>query len=118
VSQTRSTSIHTLGAALERDRLEHRVSRVAAAISVLRHLESDPRREPPRHIRQTIADFEAQSAAMKARLGELAGHAARSSSPGAGQAESLAGLGLALGGNSGTPTRPVWHTHMDALDGW
>jgi hypothetical protein len=74
VSQARSTSTYTLGAALERDRLEHRVSRVAVAVTVLRHLESDPRREPPRHIRQTIADFEAQTAAMKARLRELSEH--------------------------------------------
>jgi hypothetical protein len=72
VSQARSTSTCTLGAALERDRLEHRVGRVAVAIAVLRHLGSEHRREPPRHIRQTIADFEAQTAAMRARLQELA----------------------------------------------
>jgi hypothetical protein len=74
VTQPRSTSTYTLGAALERDRLEHRVSRVAVAIAVLRHLEREPRREPPRHLRQTIADFEAQTTAMKARLQELAHH--------------------------------------------
>jgi hypothetical protein len=51
VSQARSTSTDTLGATLERDR----------------------RREPPRHIRKTIADFETQSAAMNARLGALDG---------------------------------------------
>jgi hypothetical protein len=72
VSQARSTSTQTLGATLERDRLEHRVSRVAVAIAVLRRLGNEHRREPPRHIRQTIADFEAQTAAMRARLHELA----------------------------------------------
>jgi hypothetical protein len=61
-----------LGATLERDRLEHRVSRVTVAIAVLRRLGNDHRREPPTHIRQTIADFEAETAAMKARLHELA----------------------------------------------
>ena len=74
VSRASATSTYTLGAALERDRLAHRVSRAAFAIAVLRHLESDHRREPPRHLRQTIADFEAQTAAMKARLEELAQH--------------------------------------------
>lgn len=72
MSQARSTSTSTLGAVLERDRLEHRVSRGAVAIAALRQLASAHRREPPRHIRQTIADFEAQTAAMKARLQELA----------------------------------------------
>jgi hypothetical protein len=74
VRRARTTSTYTLGAALERDRLEHRVSRVAVAMAVLRHLERDHRREPPRHLRQTIADFEAQTAAMNARLQELAHH--------------------------------------------
>jgi hypothetical protein len=41
----------------------------------LRRLGNEHRREPPRHIRQTIADFEAKTAAMKARLHELAGDA-------------------------------------------
>jgi hypothetical protein len=72
VSQARSTPTHTLGATLERDRLEHRVSRVAVAIAVLRRLGNEHRREVPRHIRQTIADFEAQIAAMQARLQQLA----------------------------------------------
>lgn len=69
----RSTSIDTLGAALERDRLEHRVSRIAVAMMVLRNVGSGDRREPPRHVREAIADFEAQTAAMNARLQEL-GH--------------------------------------------
>jgi hypothetical protein len=94
VSQAQSTTTYTLGAALERDRLEHRVSRIAAAITVLRHLESDHRREPPRHIPQTIADFEAQTKAMKARLRELSEHHAPSASHAV-----------------------VWHTHTGALDG-
>jgi hypothetical protein len=72
VSQTRSTSSYTLGAALERDRLEHRVSRVAVAVAALRQRAGDHRRELPKHIRQTIADFEAQIAAIEARLQELA----------------------------------------------
>jgi hypothetical protein len=73
VTYARSTSIYTLGAALERDRLEHRVSRIAVAIMVLRNVGSGDRREPPKHVRQAIADFEAQSAAINARLQEL-GH--------------------------------------------
>jgi hypothetical protein len=70
----RSTSTQTLGATLERDRLEHRVSRVTVAIAVLRRLGDEHRHEPPKHVRQTIADFEAQTAAMKARIRELAHH--------------------------------------------
>jgi hypothetical protein len=75
VSQARSTSLYTLGAALERDRLEHRVGRVAVAVAALRRLASERRRElepPPRHFRQAIADFEAQIAAINDRLRELA----------------------------------------------
>jgi hypothetical protein len=40
------TSTHTLGAELERDRLERRVRRMTVAIRVLRHRESENRREP------------------------------------------------------------------------
>lgn len=75
VSQAPASSPHTLGAALERDRLEHRVSRVAGVIAGLRQHETEHRRqltEPPRHIRRAIADFEAQIAAMNARLRDLA----------------------------------------------
>jgi hypothetical protein len=74
VSQAPAISPHTLGAALERDRLEHRVNRVAVVIAALRQHETDHRRqlaEPPRHIRRAIADFEAQIAAMNARLRDL-----------------------------------------------
>jgi len=73
VSQARSTS--TLGAELERDRLEHRVNRIAVAITVLRERAREDRPKlggAPVHIRQAIADFEAQLAAMNARLGDLA----------------------------------------------
>jgi hypothetical protein len=75
VSQERSTSVHTLGAELERYRLERRLGRATVAIALLRQRASDHRREPgalPRHVRQAIADFEAQIAAMNARLGDLA----------------------------------------------
>jgi hypothetical protein len=73
VSHARSTS--TLGAELERDRLEHRVNRIAFAIAALRERAREHRRElggAPMHIRQAIADFEAQSAALNARLLDLA----------------------------------------------
>jgi hypothetical protein len=75
VSRARSTSTYTLGAALERDRLEHRVSRAAVAVAALRQVASVHRRglgPPPPHIRRAIADFEAQIAAINARLQELA----------------------------------------------
>jgi hypothetical protein len=67
-------SAHTLGAELERDRLEHRVGRLAVAVAALRHRANQHRRElgaVPSHMRHAIADFEAQVAAMGARLGEL-----------------------------------------------
>lgn len=76
MSQARSTSSHTLGAALERDRLERRVSRIAVAVAALRQRASEHRREPgtaPQPIGQAIADFEAQIAALNARLWDL-GH--------------------------------------------
>jgi hypothetical protein len=63
---------HTLGAALERDRLERRVGRMTVAIGVLRERES--RGEPGahrRHLGAVIADFEAQIAAMKTRVRDL-----------------------------------------------
>jgi hypothetical protein len=75
MSRARSTPTYSLGAALERDRLEHRISRVAVAVAVLRHRASVHRRElgsAPTHIRQAITDFEAQIAAINARLQELA----------------------------------------------
>jgi hypothetical protein len=75
VSQAQFTSTRTLGAELERDRLEHRVNRIAVAITVLRDRAREHRRElggAPVHIRQAIADFEAQLAALNARLLDLA----------------------------------------------
>lgn len=75
VSQTRPTSTHTLGATLERDRLEHRVGRIAVAVAVLRQRASEHWREtgpPAQHIGQAIADFETQIAALTARLRDLA----------------------------------------------
>jgi hypothetical protein len=71
----RACSTHSLGAVLERDRLERRVGRLTIAIAALRQRMSEDRREPgapPRHVRQTIADFEAQIDAMSARLRDLA----------------------------------------------
>jgi hypothetical protein len=71
MSHTRATLTRTLGAELERDRLEHRVRRLAVAIAVLRERAREHRRElggAPLHIRQAIADFEAQLADTNARL--------------------------------------------------
>ena len=64
---------HTLGATLERDRLERRVRRMTVAVGSLRRYASDHRREvgAPRHVRQSIVDFEAQIEAMNARLRDL-----------------------------------------------
>lgn len=70
--QFRSTSTLTLGAELERDRLQRRVSSLTVATDLLRRYEGRHRREAPRHVRHAIADFEAQLAAMDARLRELA----------------------------------------------
>jgi GAF domain-containing protein len=72
---TRPASTETLGAELERDRLERRIRRVAIALSALQGRASEHGRElgaPPRHLRQAIADFEAQIQQMNARLRELA----------------------------------------------
>jgi hypothetical protein len=65
---------HTLGAELERDRLERRVRRLTVAIHVLRQRESENRREsgaPKRHLGRAVADFEAQVETMKTRLHDL-----------------------------------------------
>jgi hypothetical protein len=65
---------HTLGAALERDRLEHRVGRLEVAIIALRQRANEQRRglgAAPRHLGLAIADFEAQVAVIHARLREL-----------------------------------------------
>jgi hypothetical protein len=68
----RPTSTRTLGAELQRDRLERRVRSMTVAIDSLLRYSSEPRREPPRHVRQVVADFDAQIAAMNARLRKLA----------------------------------------------
>jgi hypothetical protein len=68
------TSTYTLGAVLERDRLERRVRRMTVAVGVLRQREGVNRRQPSaprRHLRQAIADFEAQIEAMNTRLRDL-----------------------------------------------
>jgi hypothetical protein len=74
MSATPHTSTHTLGAELERDRLERRVRRMTIAIGVLRQRERENRRGPRasrRHLGQAIADFEAQIEAMNTRLRDL-----------------------------------------------
>jgi len=74
-SATRPSFTRSLGADLECDRLERRVTRVTVAIAALRERASERRPElgaPPRHLRQAIADFEAQIEAMNDRLRELA----------------------------------------------
>jgi hypothetical protein len=71
MTANRPTSTPTLGAVLERDRLEHRLGRLGLAVAALRRRARAHRRgrdEPPRHIRQAIADFEAEILAMKAQL--------------------------------------------------
>jgi hypothetical protein len=73
VTSTTTHSSHTLGEALERDRLERRVRRVTVAVAVLRErvtgrAELDT---PPRHLAVTIADFEEQIEALRARLRDL-----------------------------------------------
>jgi len=63
-----------LGADLERDRLEHRIRRVTVAITALHQRASEHRAELgtiPRQLGQAIADFEAQIAAINARLRDL-----------------------------------------------
>jgi hypothetical protein len=73
--QTRPRSAQSLGAELERDRLQHRVRTTTVAIRVLRQRASEQRRRPggpPRHLGRAIADFETQLAAMNVRLRDLA----------------------------------------------
>lgn len=64
----------TLGAELERDHLERRISRTAIAITWLRQYGGERQgdgRVPGRYVRQAITDFEAQIVAMNARLRDL-----------------------------------------------
>jgi hypothetical protein len=79
VTSITTVSPHTLGEALERDRLERRVRRVTVAVAVLRERVSRHRPEPgtpPRHLLHAIADFEAQLEALSARLRDLGGRPA------------------------------------------
>jgi hypothetical protein len=69
----------TLGANLERDRLTRRARRVTAVIPALRWHAGGGRaaaHSGDRHILQAIAEFEAESAAIDARLSDLAAGAA------------------------------------------
>jgi hypothetical protein len=80
----RSTSARTLGAELERNRLEHRMRRVTMVVAALRHRAGEHQRDlgvPPRPLRQAIADFEAQTAAINARLRELSGNGRATQEP-------------------------------------
>jgi hypothetical protein len=74
MSATSPASSRTLGAELERDRLECRVRRMTVAIDVLRQRERENRRgggARQRHLGRAIADFEAQIQAMNTRLSDL-----------------------------------------------
>jgi hypothetical protein len=72
---TRHTPSRSLGAELERTRLEHRARRMTVAIASLHLLANESGRElgaTPRHLHQTLVDFETQIDAMNGRLRELA----------------------------------------------
>jgi hypothetical protein len=60
-----------LGAKLERDRLTWRARRVTAVIAALRRQAGEPHARN-RHIHQAITEFEAEVAAIHARLSDLA----------------------------------------------
>jgi hypothetical protein len=69
-----ATATRTLGAELERGRLESRVRRMTVAIGMLRQRERADRRGtrgPHRRLGHVIADFEAQIQAMNTRLRDL-----------------------------------------------
>jgi hypothetical protein len=74
MSAASPTLSRTLGAELERDRLEHRATRMTVAIGVLRQRTTENRRDPgarQRRLGQAIADFEAEIEAINARLRDL-----------------------------------------------
>jgi hypothetical protein len=71
MSATRTGFAQTLGATLERDRLERRVSWMTVVVESLRRRASEHDRAEPRRVRQAIADLEAQLAVMNARLRDL-----------------------------------------------
>jgi uncharacterized protein with PIN domain len=71
----------SLGANLERDRLTRRARRVGEVIAALRRQAGEGRaaaHASDRHIRRAIAEFEAELAAIDARLSDLAAGAASS----------------------------------------
>lgn len=73
VTELRSTS--SIGAELERDRLEHRSRRVTLVIAELRQKANERARQAdaaPWCFPHLIADFETQIEAMNARLQDLA----------------------------------------------
>ncbi len=75
MSAAQHTPTRSLGAALERDRLERRAIRMTFAVGSLRQRATERERErgaTPRHLQQIIVDFEGQIEAMTARLRELA----------------------------------------------
>lgn len=75
MSATHRTPTRSLGAELERDRLERRARRMTVAIASLHLLANESGRELgaiPRHLHRTLVDFEAQIDAMNGRLRELA----------------------------------------------
>lgn len=67
---TQPHSTHTIGAELERDRLERRARRVTLVIAALRQ-QAREAGASPRHLRHVLADFEAQIEAIDARLRDL-----------------------------------------------
>jgi hypothetical protein len=74
MTTTGTMSSHTLAPDLERDRLQHGLERVILVIAALRERESEHRAElgeAPKQLLQAIIEFEAQGAAMNARLREL-----------------------------------------------
>jgi hypothetical protein len=71
MSATGTAPAQTLGATLERDRLDRRVSWMTVVVESLRRRAGENGREAPRRIRQTIADLEGQIAAVNARLRHL-----------------------------------------------
>lgn len=84
MNATQRTPTHSLGAELERDRLERRARRMTVAIASLHVLANESGREPgatPRHLHQTLVDFEAQIDAMNGRLRELAGERSSQAHP-------------------------------------
>jgi hypothetical protein len=75
MNATQPAPTRSLGAALERDRLERRARRMTFAVGSLRQRATERQRElgaTPRHLHQVIVDFEVQIEAMNARLVELA----------------------------------------------